>query len=116
MLAGNQTCGLLFFWNASNIFPHYPINMYTADTYRPTDFPFLVESSGKYRNSVLLTEFPTKYKLPFSRLSSQSPAYPLYKAARVFDPRQLPTLYLNIETFKEIKGFQYPSPTLLRSG
>ena len=34
--------------------------------------------------------------------------------ARVFDPRQLPTLDLSVEKFMVIKAFQNPSPTLVK--
>ena len=54
--------------------------------------------------------FPNKCQnyvinLPCFRLSSQIfLAYPFYKVARVFDPRQLPTLDLSIEKFTAIKA------------
>ena len=41
------------------------------------------------------------------------PAYPHYKAVRIFDPRQLPTLNHNIGDYTAIKSLQDPSPELL---
>jgi hypothetical protein len=41
------------------------------------------------------------------------PAYLFYKAARIFDPRQLPTISHNISDYSVIKGFENPSPELL---
>ena len=41
------------------------------------------------------------------------PAYTFYKAARIFDPRQLPTIGHNISDYSVIKGFENPSPELL---
>ena len=41
------------------------------------------------------------------------PAYPHYKALRVFDPRQLPTLSNDIGDYTAIKSLREPSPALL---
>ena len=47
-----------------------------------------------------------------TRLDSH-PAYPHYKAVRIFDPRQLPTLTHNIGDYTAIKSLEDPSPELL---
>ena len=41
------------------------------------------------------------------------PAYPYYKAVRIFDPHQLPTLGHDIGDYTAIKSLQDPSPELL---
>ena len=41
------------------------------------------------------------------------PAMELYKAARIFDPRQIPSLSHNIEDYSAIAGLQSPSSALL---
>ena len=56
------------------------------------------------------------FKKSLEKLSThldKHPAMPLYKAARIFDPRQLPSLTHDIAHYEAIPGLKNPSPTLV---
>ena len=72
---------------------------------------FAADQKRKYVKS-----FQTIFKLSLCKLDGhldKHPAHLHYKAVRVFDPRQLPTLGNNIEEYGAIKALQDPLPELL---
>ena len=58
----------------------------------------------------------SRFRLSASKLEDhlgRHPTYAYYKAVRIFDPRQLPSLPRNVEDYSAIKALQEPSPELL---
>ena len=72
---------------------------------------FTAEQRRKYIKS-----FHNIFQLSLRKLEEHldgHPAYPYYKAVRIFDPHQLPTLEKDIQEYGTIKDLQDPSPALL---
>ena len=56
--------------------------------------------------------FQKVFRLSLNKLEGH-PAYDYYKAARIFDPRQLPIMGHDISDFANIPGLVDPTPELL---
>ena len=81
---------------------------------RETDYLLAKLPAEEKRKKI--KSFNKVFRLSLQKLEGHldcHPAYPYYKAAGIFDPRQLPTVSCDISDYLEITAFESPPPALL---
>lgn len=76
----------------------------------------LLDKLPNENKATQIKSFQAVFDLSLKKLRAHldtHPAYPYYKAVRIFDPRQLPMLTRDIGDYTAIKSFRDPSPELL---